>query len=202
MKRFYRFFGGLLDSQEKWLNQMSQKGYRLIKAGKISYEFEECRPGEYQYAVEYDAQQSMKGKEEYRAFLEELGCRVFYKNVNLNFSIGKMRWRPYGGAMGRVSASPGSYNKEILIIEKKNDGKPFELHTTNADKADYYKPLRNAWLSVAAIFLVFAVWRYIDRGSVSSEAVAFGILALLFTIPVVIYQMKISSLTSQSKIEE
>ena len=47
----YRYFGGFLISQEKWLNKMAQKGYRLVKVGKLLYEFESCTPGQYQYAV-------------------------------------------------------------------------------------------------------------------------------------------------------
>ena len=43
-KKYYRFFGGLLTAQEHWLNKMSEKGYRLIRAEKILYEFEECKP--------------------------------------------------------------------------------------------------------------------------------------------------------------
>ena len=31
-KKYYRFFGGLLTAQEHWLNKMSEKGYRLIRA--------------------------------------------------------------------------------------------------------------------------------------------------------------------------
>ena len=34
-KKYYRFFGGLLTAQEHWLNKMSEKGYRLIRAEKI-----------------------------------------------------------------------------------------------------------------------------------------------------------------------
>lgn len=78
MKKHYRFFGGFLDTQENWLNQMAQKGYRLIKAGKITYDFEECLPSEYQYAIEFVAQESYKSVKEYRSFLEELGYKVFY----------------------------------------------------------------------------------------------------------------------------
>lgn len=43
-KKCYRFFGGLLTAQEHWLNKMSEKGYRLIRAEKMLYEFEECKP--------------------------------------------------------------------------------------------------------------------------------------------------------------
>ena len=36
-KKYYRFFGGLLTAQEHWLNKMSEKGYRLIRAEKMLY---------------------------------------------------------------------------------------------------------------------------------------------------------------------
>ena len=38
MKRQYQFFGGLLNAQEKWLNKMAGKGYRLVRAGKSLYD--------------------------------------------------------------------------------------------------------------------------------------------------------------------
>lgn len=202
MKKYYRFYGGFLDTQENWLNQMAQKGYRLIKTGKISFVFEECQPGEYQYAVEFVAQESYKSEKEYRRFLEELGYKIFYKNANLNLSVGKVKWRPYGRGMGQISTNPGSYNKELFIIEKKNDGKPFELHTTNLDKANYYKPLRNAWLTISIIFFALAVWQYIDTGLISKEVIVFGILGLLCSITILRYQKRISYFLTNSNIEE
>ena len=33
-KKYYRFLGGLLNTQMKWLNNMSKKGYRLIRTEK------------------------------------------------------------------------------------------------------------------------------------------------------------------------
>lgn len=51
-KKCYHFFGGLLNAQANWLNKMSEKGYRLIRAGKMLYEFEECKPNEVKYCVE------------------------------------------------------------------------------------------------------------------------------------------------------
>ena len=44
IKKCYRFFGNRAARQQKWLNAMSHEGYRLIGTGKISYEFERCRP--------------------------------------------------------------------------------------------------------------------------------------------------------------
>ena len=181
---------------------MANKGYRLIKTGKITYQFEECQPGEYQYVVEFVAHQSYKNEKQYRTFLEGIGYKVFFKNANLNFSVGKIKWRPYGSGMGQISTNPGSYNKELLIVEKKNDGKPFELHTTNSDKYSYYKPLRNAWLSIAILFLAFAVWRYSNKGLVSFEVITFGIFGLVSALPTFKYQKRMAYYASHSNIEE
>ena len=49
--------------------------------------------------------------------LEEKGYKVFYKNINLNYSIGKVRWRPFAGKYGRIATSPGNFDKELLIVE-------------------------------------------------------------------------------------
>ena len=38
-KKYYCFFGGLLTAQEHWLNKMSEKGYRLIRAKKMLYDY-------------------------------------------------------------------------------------------------------------------------------------------------------------------
>ena len=32
-------------------------------------------------------------------------------------SIGKVRWRPFAGKYGRIAASPGNFDKELLIVE-------------------------------------------------------------------------------------
>lgn len=201
MGRCYRFFSVFMDTQENWLNQMAQKGYRLVKTGKMTYDFVECQPGEYQYAVEFVAQQSYKDEKEYRHFLEELGYKVFYKNANLNFSAGKVKWRPYGKGMGQISTNPGSYNKELFIVEKKNDGKPFVLHTTNFDKANYYKPIRNVFIIIVIMMFVFAAWQYFDKGF-SNEAIAFGILGMIFSVPTLRYQKRIFCFLANSNIEE
>ena len=85
IKKCYRFFGNRTAKQQKWLNAMSHEGYRLIGTGKISYEFERCRPNEYL---------SYQDEKAYRNSLEEKGYKVFYKNINLNYSIGKYAGGP------------------------------------------------------------------------------------------------------------
>lgn len=202
MKKCYCYFGGLLDTQENWLNKMAHNGYRLIKTGKLSYEFIECQPDQYQYNIDFVAHKSYKSAKEYHSFLEDMGYTVFYKNANLNYSISKLRWRPYGHDMGQISTNPGSYNKELFIVEKKNDGHPFELYTANADIAAYYKPIRNSWLSPAILFLVLSIWQYIGSRNFSKEVITFGVIGILLLIPVIRYQKEISHVSKAAKTEE
>ena len=67
-----------------------------------------------------------------------MGYSVFYKNINLNYSVGKVRWRPWAEIGGRIATNTTTFNRELLIVEKENDGKPFELHTSYEDRANYY----------------------------------------------------------------
>ena len=92
-KKCYRYFGGLLNRQERWLNRMAAAGWRLVGTGKLCYEFEPCEPGAYEYRVEFVGQMAYEKSRDYRAFLKELGYDAFYKNVNLNWSFGKAVWR-------------------------------------------------------------------------------------------------------------
>ena len=90
-KRCYRYYGGLLVSQANWLNKMAEKGYRLIRTGKMLYEFEECTPGQYQYCVEFIGQRSKESAADYARFLEDVGYRVFFKKYQPQLECGKSR---------------------------------------------------------------------------------------------------------------
>ena len=82
-KKCYRFFGGLLNAQAKWLNKMSEKGYRLVRTGRVLYEFEECSPDEVTYCVEFIGEKSKENATDYADFLEDMGYKVFkYKLVD------------------------------------------------------------------------------------------------------------------------
>ena len=73
-KKCYRFFGGLLNTQEKWLNKMSEKGYRLVRTGKLLYEFEKCKTDEVTYCVEFIGEKSKESSIDY-----VWGDRIFEK---------------------------------------------------------------------------------------------------------------------------
>ena len=192
-KTCYRFFGGMLRTQEKWLNKMSQRGYRLASAGKIAYRFTECKPGEVAYKVEFIGHKSSRNAQDYHDFLEDMGYRVFYKNINLNVSIGKIRYRPWAEKGGRIATNHTTFNRELLIVEKKNDGKPFELHTSQEDLAEYYRSVRNPWLALCVMLAVIA-GLYLSPG--------FCLWALLTAVPALFYQYRILQAERAARLRE
>ena len=117
-KKHYRFYGGFLKAQEKYLNKMSARGFRLIRCGKLLYEFEPCPPGRYQYRIEFVAHKSPQTISAHKKQLEDKGYRVFPKNINRNWSIGKLRLRPWAQKNSRLSTNSTTYNRELFIIEK------------------------------------------------------------------------------------
>lgn len=192
-KRCFRYYGGLLASQEKWLNKMAMKGFRLKRVGKLLYEFDKCLPGQYEYRVEFVGQKSPTDSLRYRSFLEDIGYTVFYKNINLNYSLGKIRYRPWAEKGARISTNATTFNRELLIVEKKHDGKPFELHTSYEDQIAYYGSLRNLWLFVFFPLLLLVIFNmtYLN-----------GALAILPLFPIVMYQARIYRVKKRLRIKE
>ena len=187
-KKCYRFFGGLLQKQEEWLNKMAEQGYRLINVEKMVYEFEECKPGRVEYRIEYIGSKSQNDSQEYFQFLEDMGYKVFFKNINLNYSIGKVRYRPWAEKGGRIATNNTTYNKELLIVEKEKDGKPFELHTSFEDKIQYYKNLRKPYVIYFVLFLLIGVL---------TKVLLFSLLGLIPLEPALIYHHQVRKLKKE-----
>jgi len=192
-KKLYRYFGGLLGSQEKWLNNMANCGYRLIETGKTWYKFEVCSPNEYQYCVDFIGGKSKEHAEDYKRFLEDLGYRVFYKNLNLQWSIGKVRGRPCAEPGGRIATNATTLDKELLIVEKRSDGNPFALHTTTEDRIQTIKHMQKPWLWSFLIFmachLLITHWLW-------------TVFAVFYCIPTVLFQIEILRLKKDATTKE
>lgn len=118
MKKF-RFFCGFLNLQERWLNSMSKKGWHLVKISNYLYEFMPCEPEEYEYCVECILTLKNKEANQYINFLHEMGYSTFQTGVNLNLSMGKIKWRPGGSVLGHVDTGLGKLNKEFLLWREK-----------------------------------------------------------------------------------
>lgn len=189
MKR-YRFFGGLLAAQENWLNAMADKGFRLVRTGKLDYEFQPCAPGEVEYRVEFIGGKSRAHAQDYRRFLEEMGYRVWEKPINLSYSVGKVRWRPWAEPGGRLATQSTTYNRELLVVEKRRDGKPFSLHTTNADRQQYCKsqlaPCLFCLLAGAALAVIQRTWIW-------------GLFALAAAVPALCHLRELLRLKKQAR---
>ena len=192
-KKCYRYYGGLLVSQANRLNKMAKKGYRLIRTGKILYEFEECTPGQYQYCVEFIGQKSKESATDYAHFLEDVGYRVFFKNINLNWNVGKVVVRPWAEQGGRLATNSTTFNRELLIVEKETDGNPFELHTTYEDKANYCRQMRRPWLY---LFLVSVVLGILMRTWV------WGVFGAISVVGLLMCQIELFRLDKQAKTKE
>ena len=193
-----RFFAGFMRSQERWLNSMADKGYRLVKTGKLEYTFDECEPGKYRYAVEYVGDKSMEDEEAYKAFLEDMGYKVFYKNINLDFSTAKLVYRPWANKGGRISTTGSTLFKELLIVEKENDGTEFRLHTEKEDRIEYYKRLSHPWYF--AVFLCLALM--VIYWPMVLPVVLFAGLTALFALPIIIMECRIHKIKKEKELEE
>lgn len=156
-KKVFKIFINALESQENWLNSMVSDGWRLIGVKKSLYTFEDCKPGEYIYKIQFTADKSTQQLNQYKEYLEGQGITAFSQNLNIGkFAIGNKRWRPYGsGASSSFASMPGTMNSGLLIMEKKNDGSPYRLFTKPGEEIQYYSTIRSAF-SIAALLLALA----------------------------------------------
>lgn len=94
---------------------------------------------------------------------------------------------------GRIATNRTTYNREILIIEKKSDGKPFNIHTTGDDLIWYYSKLRNPWICFLAVFGALGI---------IYRSITFGLFALVSFFPIIAYQLKIAKIRREHKFRE
>lgn len=207
-KRVFHYFFDFLDGQERWLNKMAAQGLRLKKCGKIAYVFEECSPDKYAYTVELLGDKSFAKAKEYQTYLESMGFRTFTKNFNLNYSFGKLKWSPFAKGAGQIRTSPGNYNKELLILEKKQDGKPFELHTALKDKLIAYRSIRRVYLYGVLMLLLLLAITFIQQASSLTSNLLWSLrviitsLSILYLLPAHHYSSLVKKLKDESRIYE
>lgn len=206
-KRVVRYFFDAVDGQTAWLNRMSDSGWRLVRCGQIVYEFERCAPGEYEYAAEFVADKSHAKAKDYKAFLESVGYRTFYKNIAVGIFIAKAVWRPWGTGAGQIATAPGGIQKELIIAEKKKDGKPFALHTDLTDLLAVYRKIRAAYtwsaggmVALTLMLVFYAVWMKLVY-LVPCAAVC-AVLGFLRLMPAVKISKKVHTLKEEAETNE
>ena len=193
-----RYYAGFIDAQRNWLNKMASKGYRLVKCGRLFYEFETCEPSEYIYQIEYIGDKSKTDGKDYASFLEDMGYKIFFKNVNLDFDIGNVLWRKLADKGSKFADYQTVMERALLIVEKKNDGTPFELHTTNTDKANYYAKFLVPYFLLFLLFAVIGTISFADTGLM----LMWYAVAFVFLIGFFVYFIRYFSDKKRSGIEE
>ncbi|MDR1639886.1 MAG: DUF2812 domain-containing protein [Clostridiales bacterium] len=199
--RVFRFFAIFLRSLEKWLNAMSAKGWRLVGTNALTYEFEQCKPSEYEYRVDYVGHMPDSKRLEYKAMLGQMGYALHDKGANLNLSIGKLRVRPFSSRGGKLASSPGSFNHELLIIEKKKDSEPFEVYSDYDSWVKHLQSVRGTFLNMGIVCAAFAVLGYLQVMSASLLPISVAALAVL-AIPFALITVQIERFKRLMKVSE
>ncbi|WP_422659862.1 DUF2812 domain-containing protein [Paenibacillus sp. EC2-1] len=169
-KKYIRYFGGFIESEQRWLNTMSAKGYRLSRTGKLWFEFEECEPNQYEYYIDFAGHKSNGELERYTRTLRDFGYRVITKN------------------------------KKLFIIERHHDDRPFASHTTIEDKITYYKPQRDAHFILLLLSLFLFIRNSFVKGEWGILSTWLFLLAAVITIfSTLFYQKHINQLKKEAE---
>lgn len=206
-RRVYRYFFDALAGQEKWLNRMAAKGWRLVGCSTLSYLFEPCEPGAYEYAVDLAGDRSAAEARDYGAFLNALGYKVITKNLNANWSVGHVRWRPWARGGGQLATTAGNFNRELFLVEKPADGRPFRLHSSREDALSACRSARNMYLWAVGAMLVLMAVTFLgegDRWTLGLNLLR-GVLlvfCVLWGVPLARTAGKVRTLKEEKRIEE
>lgn len=214
MTKRFRIFMNPIEGQEKWLNDNAAEGLKLIKVGRFFYEFKKCSPGQYQYAVDYIGNLSNKQRKEYGEFLNEVKIGYYEKPLNLGqYSLGRVKYRPYANQGGKLATSRGMINKELLILERENNEEPFTVYNNVNDKITALKERMRphyyllAFILLMELYINFIGFSLFDTSYFSNINSAFfkkTILSILLggvgLIPLVrLFQLSLSIKTLKEK---
>ncbi len=159
MKKF-RIFLNPIESREKWLNRMGDKGYKLnsISGMGTVYEFVEtdCK---YEYKAQYIGYMSNDERLEYESFLKDANYDFWNLQINLGqVSIGRVKFRPYARGTGKLATSAGMINREILIVEKLATDGEFRLFTDVESSIADLKMRRRTYIYLLSMITFFAAF--------------------------------------------
>lgn len=218
MIRKFRIFLNPIEGQEKWLNERVAEGLKLSKVGKFFYEFKKCKPDQYQYAVDYIGNKSNAERKDYENFLEDIEISYYEKPINLGqFSIGRVKYRPYANEDGKLATSVGMINRELLILEKENNGKPFNIYNNVEDKILALKERRKPHIYLSVFMIImglymnligkplieFSLWRnrnhLLDKATLS---IFLGLIGIISIVRIVQLSLSIGSLKDKKDIHE
>lgn len=208
----YRFFMDPIVRQEKWLNEMASMGFRLVSVSNWSYSFEKCTPNEYTYKIDIVADKSVRETDEYIEFLQGLGLEVIKKNINYRkLSFGQARMRFYGKKGISFGTAPGNINKELLILEKKNDGLELKTYSSVSERISFYEKVQRSYLTADVLFAIllamgimrflgydFGIFRMFGNEIVNSVVlILVSVLVMILTVLLIRYSITIGRLKKE-----
>ncbi len=188
-----RYFGPMLRAQAKWLNKMSAQGWRLAGTGKLDYTFVPCEPGKYQYAVAFVGNLSRAHGEEYARRLAEHGYRTWFKNVNLQWSRGKLRWNPAGEPGARLVSEYTTLDRELLIVERRAEPGEFRLCTVE-EELEALRGMRRRCLCVSLAFAAPGALSIALGLCTPLQSLAFWAFAAIFAVPCAVCALRMHRL--------
>lgn len=114
--------------EEKWLNEMSEKGLALIHAGFCKYIFEDEEPGKYTYRIELlDNWHFTAKSKSYLLFLEDAG---------IEHIASIFRW---------------------VYLRKKTEDGPFTLYSDVDSAIRYFRRLQIFFISLTALEFIIGI---------------------------------------------
>ena len=176
-KFIFKYFFNFLGPQKKWLNEMAEKGYRLVEVSTFGYRFERCLKSEYIYEVIYRGYRRKEISIPYINRLLDSGYNVFIKGLNRTMSSEKLKLKHSLGEVYNPKFSPRDGYKDVLIIEKKNDGKTFEWISPKDNNLRVLKYMRAIALGLTILFIVLFFLGYSEKPALAA------IFSILFFIP-------------------
>lgn len=155
-KTIYKvFWAWNYEKEEKWLNEMSAKGFQLVRVGICKYVFEEAARGEYVYKLELlENMPSHIESVKYIQFLEETGVEYM-----------------------------GSLNRWVYFRKKKSEG-AFELYSDIGSRQKHNQriiALLGVILPIALFWFGVTFSQYLSKGvTVQLVLASLQFLFLLF----------------------
>lgn len=79
------------EKEEKWLNEMAQKGYHLVKYSLTKYTFEEGEAGKYIYRIQYVGNNTDEENEEYFQIMKDSNVELITYAMNWAIFVKKQK---------------------------------------------------------------------------------------------------------------
>lgn len=159
------------EAEEKWLNEMAQKGWNFVKYKFGRFYFEKGTPGEFIYRLEMlDERPGDKQSKEYIEFMKENGIEMV-----------------------------DSYNTWVYFRKRAEDG-PFEIYTDIPSRIKHYKKIANVFGIVALINLSIALINLNITTFNQFLSIINFIAAIILLIPYIKLGLQIKHLIKENKL--